>query len=522
VSITRIDVKSANSWFFLGLLAIVAIYLALAYLLPPGADSLWRLHIAQGLLDGKAIYHDFIEVNPPLWFWGGIPGAALGGYYGVVAINLFANLATLALFYRLLASSLSRAEIYAAVLALAAGLFLGNVAEIGQREQAFLAASALWCGLACARLSGQRVPTRVAVLVAIIAAYGFALKHYFVLVPLAIELALIAGLRHAWRPIRAETSVMALCALVYAGLVVIITPRFLGPILELVQATYFGFGPKFPTEFDRQIHILTQSAALILPFLGWIIRRDNRPIILLLLLTIFTAFIAVMLQQKGWRYHLICAHGLSLVVLALMWARQGLAKTGFWTRRVFPALYFVLYGGAVAVVLYSAFLKPAQESLATGGEPLNPILAQIVAQEPRGHHIAIVSSAPDRAFYVLARAGRPHWTRHYSLWMMPGAITPQIDPKNEATRIRLRDRVIAEFGDDLMCTPPDLIIGEIGYVRTPRRRLLDTMALLQREQAFSDWLNTHYMQVASAGGFPLWRLKGPKPAPSNCLKPQSQ
>jgi hypothetical protein len=500
--------------FSLVLGTMAALYLVLAYLLPPGADTLWRLHLASGMLEGKVLYHDLIEVNPPLWFWGAIPAAFFGGYPALVIINLAASACALWLFSAVLSVTLPRDSVRAGVLGLAAGLLLVTVAEIGQREQAFLVACALWCALIIARIDGKKIALPIVILATLFAAYGFALKHYFVLVPVALEAILIWKTRRAWRPIRAETLVLVACAALYASAVLILAPNYLGPVLELVQATYFGFGYNSNNAVERQIRMIAPFSILILPALGWLATRDKRPIILVLMVTIFMCCVIIFLQQKAWRYHLIAANGLALVVLALLWQGVWRQKTSLIIAGFAPV--------ALLVMLFEAFVYPGMNTLKSGGEPTAPILTQIEAAEPKDHHIAVLSSAPDRAFYAMARRGRAHWTRHYSMWMMPGAITPQSDPIKEAKRLVIRDRVIAEFASDLTCNPPDLMIGEVGYASTPKPVLFDSVALLRRNAGFSAWLDANYVRKADMGGFPIWRLKGPKPAPMNCLKPPSR
>jgi hypothetical protein len=88
-------------WSLLTLFCMGLAYLALASAIDPGADTLWRLHIAEGLLQGKVLYRDMIEVNPPLWFWAAMPSAALGGYPAVVGFNLISAVIALVLCHRI-------------------------------------------------------------------------------------------------------------------------------------------------------------------------------------------------------------------------------------------------------------------------------------------------------------------------------------------------------------------------------------------------------------------------------------
>src|SRR3546814_6831302 len=50
---------------------------------------------------------------------------------------------------------------------------------------------------------------RSATLVGCLAAFGFALKHYFVLAPILLELWLLMGAKRNWRPFRPETVTLA-------------------------------------------------------------------------------------------------------------------------------------------------------------------------------------------------------------------------------------------------------------------------------------------------------------------------
>jgi hypothetical protein len=490
---------------------IVLTYLLLAYFVPPGADTLWRLHVAEGILHGKPLYRDMIEVNPPLWFWGAIPAAKLGGYPALVGINLAASLVVLALFWALLRKTVDAAASKAGVLGLATGLFLINVGEIGQREQAFLAACALWGAIIAARIEGKTLPAWLVVVATGFAAYGFALKHYFVLVPVATEILLIWHKKLAWRPFRIETTVLLVLACAYAAAVMFITPDFLGRVLDLVQVSYYGFGPfNSVGPLERQLRLILQCAFVVVPLIGLWLTRDKRPIVAILVVMTLVSVVIVILQQKGWRYHLIAANGLCVLVMAVLWQGVPERKDHGIAQRFLPL--------GLAVLVWTSFAQPAISNIKTKGQPMDPALADIVAKEPRAHHVAILSTAPDNAFFPMARAKREHWSRHYSMWMMPGLLTPQADPRFDAKRLSELARVRNEFTADLMCRPPILIVGEVGYFRNPDQRLFDAMKFLSEDSEFSAWLNANYKQQANIGSYPIWRLSGQKPTPANCSK----
>ena len=513
IPLTEHAIKPAFKWQWLALAALVVTYFTLAYMIPPGADTLWRLHIARGILDGQTLYRDVIEVNPPLWFWAAIPAASLGGYAALVAINLVATLTGLAIFGALARLMLDVKGQWAATLGLAAGLLLVNVAEIGQREQAFLLACALWSGLAAARIEGKTVPIWLALAATCFAAYGFALKHYFVLVPVAIEAFVIWHKRRTWKPFRPETLLLAGLAGLYALAVIYLTPDYLGRVLGLVQASYFGFGPwNALSPVERYLRLFMQCAFVLIPFIALVLTRNKTTLVRTLMVALVINVLIVILQQKGWRYHLIGANGLSILIMALLWQGIGNATVARFVKRFVPL--------GLAVLVWTSVIQPAVSNLRTNGQLVEPVLADIVAREPADYHIAILSTAPDNAFYPLARAGRQHWSRHYSMWMMPGLLTSARTSEKEALRLVEKKRVLDDFTIDLACNPPDLIVGEVGYFRNPEPTLFDAMAFLTQDATFTRWLGTYYQRQANVGGYPIWRLKGAKPAPQNCAKPR--
>jgi hypothetical protein len=506
-------VEPSSKWPWLLVVAIIGMYLILAILIEPGADTLWRLHIAQGVLDGKVLYRDLIEVNPPLWFWGALPAAALGGYPALVAINLVATLTGLASFAALVRLTHSNSGLRGGVVGLAAGLCLVNVAEIGQREQAFLLACALWSALAAARIEGKAVPLWLALSATVFAAYGFALKHYFVVVPIAIECLVMWHKRRAWNPFRIETLLLAALALAYGIAVIWLTPDFLGRILGLVDLSYYGFGPSNTNSLaQHQLSLVLKCALVCIPLMGMILVREKQALVQALVLALCLSVLIVMLQQKGWRYHFIATNGLSLIIMALLW--EG-SRTD--TTMKVGRLFFPVGIGALAI---SAIVQPSLSNLKTNGQPMDGVLAALAVTEPRQHHIAILSTAPDNAYFPLARAKRAHWTRHYSMWMLPGLWEARKDPKREALRLSERARILAEFTADLTCTPPDIIVGEVGYFRNLAPNRFDSMEFLAQDPAFAAWIAAHYRRAPDVGRYPVWRLAGVKPSPQNCARVQ--
>jgi hypothetical protein len=509
--------ESANTkssvWPRLVIAILALVFLYLAYLTPPGADTLWRLHIADNVLAGKTLYRDIIEVNPPLWFWGAIPASILGGYWAVVAINLVSILGAVFVFGKLVALNCDARQSHNAMVGLAAALFLVSIGEIGQREQAFLIACALWSALIACRIDSKPMPIWLVLLATCFCGYGFALKHYFVVVPILTEFALLMYRRRNYVSFRLETAALAGLAMVYASAVIYLTPDFLGSTLDLVQASYEVFGTvsavAYAVYYER---ILTLTAFVALPVLALMLARQKAPLFILLTLCAIVAVVAVVVQGRFWRYHMIAANGLAITVVTLAWL-DVLTSSG--RKRIDIAAKCLLPIG-IGALFWIGSVHPTVSSLRTNGQPYSATLKALVAREPISHHIVILSIAPDHAFYPLARVGRPHWSRHFSMWMMPGLYAPQSDPAKEPARRTQRSRVLNEFVSDIMCTPPDLIVTETGLFRNAARTFFDPLAFLREEKVFSDWVDAHYTQKNDVGRYAIWRLKASKPSPTNC------
>ncbi len=69
----------------------------------------------------------------------------------------------------------------------------------GQREQLVLIATLPYAALIAARRAGRQVAPALALVIGAAAALGFALKHYFLIVPLLLELWLVLASGEAGR-----------------------------------------------------------------------------------------------------------------------------------------------------------------------------------------------------------------------------------------------------------------------------------------------------------------------------------
>jgi hypothetical protein len=509
-------VERFSALYLLGGLVVVGLGLILSLIVLPGPDLLWRMHIADGLLNGKQIYRDFLEVNPPLWFWAALPAAWLAkntpilAYHALIGLNMAVIISATFLLFQLAKKTLGASAAAAAAFGFLFALCLVSVGDLGQREQSLLMACGLWIALLCARLEGREVGLPTAILVGLISAYGFALKHYFVLLPLVLEALLLWRQKRAWRPFRPENLTLAFCALAYACAVWKFTPDFLGRMMDLIQTTYYAFGPwNAFSSFERKVRLAMQGLFVFVPIAIMVLTKERRAFCIALAIAIVMCLAIVLLQQKGWRYHFVAAHGLS-VMLSIMMVHQAFVSQETRSRVALPVV-------ATLTLIWALVAVPAIGNVQTRGQMVEPLLKSIIAKEAEDSRIFILSVGPDYAFHPLADAGRPYWSRYYSLWMLPGLLTPNQDPKLEAIRKVEKERVRAEFVEDVQCSRPNLIIGEVGYVRTPNPVRIDSIGYLTEDPAFKAWLTTHYLAESKIGPYPARRVN-PAAPPLPCSR----
>ncbi len=508
-------VERVSALYLIGGAAVVVLGVVLALAVLPVPDILWRFHIADSLLAGKHMYRDILEVNPPLWFWAAIPVAWLAQhspilpYHALIAMNVAGIVSATFVVFHLAKKTLEPSAAASAAFGFLFALSLASVGGLGQREQSLLMACGIWIALLCARVEGVKVALPMAILVGIMSAYGFALKHYFVLLPIVLEAWLLLRQKRAWRPFRPENITLALCALAYGLAVWKFTPHFLTRMLDLVQTTYFAFGPwnGFPS-LERKVHLVTQCLFVFIPMAIMVFIKERRAFFVAIAIASVVCIAIVMFQQKGWRYHFVAAHGLA-AMLSIMIIHQLLFNQEKGTRAVLPIV-------AALALIWNVVALPAIDSVRSRGEVVEPILKSIIAKEPDDSRIFILSIGPDYAFYPLAQAGRTYWSRYYSMWMVPGLLTRNQNPKLEAIRKVEMARVKAEFIEDVQCSRPNLIIGEAGYVRTPNPTRFDSIGYLSEDPGFKAWLDTHYLVGRDIGRYPIRRVN-PAAPPEKCI-----
>ena len=446
-------------------------------------DVSYFAHLSRWLLQGRTLGNDLFDGNLPM-VWGLFMPAAV-----LVQSNLLDEpsavrvvfwayfLISTALLISVLArrESRSRAASLGWVVAFVVVATLGPGFSFGQREHACVLFAMPYLAAAVLRLQGEQGPrTSIAVVIGLLAGIGFALKPYFLAVPLLVELLLLARL--GWRSllVRIESLVLAFTVLAYVVAAGLLIPDYLETTIELTRSTYWAYDTG-----DFSV-ILERYARVVQPALyGLLIALVTRTwswqhTVMLLAGLGYTA--SYFVQSKGFVYHaypvLVCSMAFLGICLG-----QGLARAWTGWRETRNVLQVALM--SVVVLLALPPTKRFHDDVVRWYFTYN------IAWGPTGQfRQAVIDTvnhfAPTRKLHFFAFTTHPFPgfpTASYTIadWSgstMVQSLIPAYARRDEVTDPALRERVIraGEYQrrmviEDFERRPPSIVFAERNRVR---------------------------------------------------------
>ncbi len=476
------------------LAAVTAVTTVIAILLlgvPICADVSWQLWIAHHIRTGARLYVDIVEVNPPLWFWMAIPVDAVAGVLGIEPGRILlptlalATIASLAATERLIrhvpAGRRTALLVYAAL-----ALLILPTWMTGQREQIVLIASLPYIALAAARREARTVSPWLAIGIGAAAALGFALKHYFLIVPLLLELWLIWARGRDWRALRPETALVLLVGVAYAVAIAVVTPDFVTAMIPLLRLSYGTTGIKSITDLLEPVqYIWIGSLAVVAIHHRSLGRATPFTVALLIATAGFGAAWAI--QHKGWPYQAIATSGCLAIALAALLAETGRRPTPLLPAMLIAPILFGWHGDVSADSFYRMALAP------------------LAAETRAGDTVGIISTSPGVSWPLISEKRLRSPSRYYGYWMLDSVVRNERhghDPRVAAFgRAAVLDTVI-----DYRCMPPSRIV----FSHWPTGTAFDIHAFFLREPAFRAMM-THYRRERWSHGMDVFRQVSPLP-----------
>lgn len=474
-----------ESWPELSVLVAVIVAYVLLWKIPVSHDVVWQMWIARQMLGGASLYKDILELNPPLWFWMALPVELVALKLTISAKTaivsaVFAYLAlSIALFASLLRDLAPARRAILLVAAFLAVILIG-LPDFGQREHLALIAAIPYAALIARRTDGREPYWAQALLIGCFAATGLALKHYFALVPILLELWLLAKNRRKWRPLRPEVVAMGAAAVLYGIAVVTLTPDYLSTIVPMLASAYFGYESSWLIVLLNPL-VLWWALALGLVSVRW---RHRNSCTLAALLAAAGFAMSYFAQQKGWRYHAIPTSGMLVIALISLLEFQRFELSIL--RKV-----TLVVAMSMSLAIYAAF-----------GPYRNPnegVVAQLLQHVRRGSVVMMVTANPSSIWPMVDDGGYVWPSRHFALWMLTafsqdlqksGELSPELA---EMANLVRRQTVI-----DLTCNPPDVVI--VDNLERSKAAGLDPINFLSVDPEFGT-VFANYTKADTIEGF---------------------
>jgi hypothetical protein len=496
------------SWPLLGALLLTLAITALRLTASVDSDVASQLLIAQRIHEGARLYRDIVEVNPPLWFWMALPVDSLAGLLHVepakVLIAAFGVLVALSLAAtgRLLRhiDPPRRAMFLAyAALILAALPWM----HVGQREQIVLVCALPYAALVASRREGGAVSPFLAITIGVGAGLGFALKHYFLIIPGALELWLLACTGRRWRPLRPETLAIAAVGAGYAA-ALLIERDYLARMVPLIRLAYGQFGPR-PAEaiFDPFVILINPYAIIAVGLFAFtavyarlIFRRFSSTAAALFIATLGFAATYV-IQFKGWPYHTIPMLGCASLTLAAVLAEC-----------TSPPRVLRIVGPALLALPLAASASEATHQL-----PPNRDAIEAVAGLAPQDYVGFLTTDTAVHYSATQHVAVRDPSRYNGIWMMHAVVDNELHGNRDPRIASFGREVVANTALDFRCRPPERIIAERPR---PGQRGFDILAFYDRDPRFAELLS-HY-RVRSRSSLETYELVRPWAPPplSSC------
>lgn len=451
------------------LISIVAIY-ALSGLMQSTIlfnwDASWLIHVTERLLAGGTYTKDFFEINPPMILYLYIPVVLLAKYAKLSNMAaLYYYLFTLAsvsllLCYYLIQKMFHKSQItrYFFFLSIVISYLILPVFEFGQREPIMLMLVMPYFLLSAYRLQGNTPSTKLALIIGIMAGCGFALKPYFFITLVLVELYYLYkrhGECHAsfrWHDTqnarRIETITLFLIAIIYLLSVLLFHLDYLTTIIPIVRRTYYS-------GFDFSWGNLSQHIAAVFSYfvIGFyfLTRTKNIQQILsdILLLALFGFILSYFLQHTLWHYHIFPMYAVAFILGTLLLSEH---ITQFYSKKDWPLItgYTTIF--LAIPILYTFLLYHFALEYKQTSQPIITFLNTYANQK----RIYMMSSSTVFMFPIIDYTNANYISRVESLgWVR--SIAKKRDPKWEEDSRFLVNMTV----DDINTKKPDYIFVDV-------------------------------------------------------------
>ncbi len=313
--LTLMQKHKTASFFILGFLAIASLAYFVQTKLFLSPDVAYLLHAATILLNGGNYVTDIFETNPPMIMYLYFPVCWLIKYTamnGILALRLYVLLLTFfssALCFYLLKKITKPDDSFLRILFLLVLWYVFLFApyfELGQREHLLVLLITPYLLTVVAQLENKKISPHLTLLIGCMAGFGFAIKPFFLIPLVFIELFAMWKKRSLMAWWRMESMTIGCVMVSYLFILSIFHSDYLNTILPLVLQYYFAYVKEPWQDIISSQYAIFCSLSLVAYFF---LNRTNayHTLTTVLWLALLGLFIAFLIPRTAWYYHVLPA-----------------------------------------------------------------------------------------------------------------------------------------------------------------------------------------------------------------------
>ncbi len=500
------DTPTRNSMFLLGGLLLLLVFVRLLtfpllFPLQISPDQSMFVAIGEQLLQGKRLYVDVFDVNPPLAFYVHTVPAMVSRLFAIPAPQAFAFTIIACWLYSvgfslwLVWRQSKHKEAFVFVPLVVSfsclTLWLSQLDEFGQREHIFLLLFFPFFIIRWLRWNGYATSSKAAIVAGTFAAIGLFFKQYYLGAALILELLWFME-RPRWRNLVApETIVCVLLGVIYACCLLLMPQDmkdgYFSFMVPIFAAGYNEYGTSimfqlvgFAQMWNDRIYLLIIACAL-----GMAMMRYSTLIMPLVAFSLF-ALSAYLLQGQPWLNHALPFVAGSYMLIGVEAAiaacvlRQYALTVFRGSGRVFDIVCMValvVWQGQIAVWEISEQVQRAAEA-----EKLDLALVGYKGQAARadseslyavilrftniGDRVLFITRSIAPGYPLLLQTKREPASRYLHGMLLPTLLYASDNAGSELARAKLvqakmdgfRAKVLADYKADIRRTKPKLIM----------------------------------------------------------------
>lgn len=416
-------------------------------------DNAWLVYVANQILAGKELHSEVIETNPPLIVYLTLIPAyfskltALADYHSFTLFIFAIACASLFLSFKITANISIRLGIIFVLVLYAANNF-------GQREHIFLM---LIFPYLLTVLEGTK-DKKITLISAVMAAIGFAIKPYYIVIWAVIEIFSIYKSRNFLSIFTARNFIIGALILVYLFYLFYIEKGYVENILPLMLEYYSGFKWDFNTIVKN---VMVYFIFFQMPLLVTLIKYPKAVTREIILFSLCNAacIVIVLLQQKGWSNHFFPASCFGIILNLLLLVEVGKDIKPRWNKVIIISSAFVL-AMALLIAVSNNFAKAARLKSEKTIETI-----KLLNEHAEGGYVYPLSFDLPMLFPSIIYSDAKYGSRYGHLWMLPGMYRNA--ELNDASEVIFNDiynrsddevMLIADILADIAHNPPMLII----------------------------------------------------------------